>query len=155
MNQKLSNKNVGKVKILLVEDDPYAVQLYRDVFATETDYQFEVINSLENIEKDLEKIKKINPDVILLDLILPLHPNGEKGEKGGYILDKELGFQVLEKIKKDSEIKKIPVIIISSLSDPGDKDRAQALGAEKYLVKSEIIPFQVVEAVNEALGTSF
>ena len=152
MNQKLPNQKIRKVKVLLIEDDPYAAQLYRDVFATETDYQFEVIDSLESIEKDIKKIKEINPDVILLDLILPLHPNEKEGEKGGYILDKELGFQILETLKKDPAIEKIPVIVISALSGPGDKDRAKALGAEKYLVKSEIIPYQVVEAVNEALG---
>lgn len=42
--------------------------------------------------------------------------------------------------------------MISALSGEADKDRAKALGAEKYLVKSEILPFQIIEAVEEVLG---
>jgi len=85
-------------------------------------------------------------------LVLPLNPASRKNVEGTYILDKELGFQVLEKIKEDEAIKKIPVIVVSALSGPEDKDRAKALGAEKFLVKSEIIPFELVKAVNEVLG---
>ena len=146
------NSKKKKIKVLLIEDDSYTAQLYRDVFSAETDYDFEVIDALSDIEKDLEKIKKINPDVILLDLVLPLNPASRKNVEGTYILDKELGFQVLEKIKEDEVIKEVPVIVVSALSGPEDKDRAKALGAEKFLVKSEIIPFELVKAVNEVLG---
>jgi len=145
------NSKKKKIKVLLIEDDSYTAQLYRDVFSAETDYEFEVIDALSDLEKDLEKIKKIDPDIILLDLVLPLNPAGRDVE-GTYILDKELGFQVLEKIKEDEVIKEIPVIVVSALSGPEDKDRAKALGAEKFLVKSEIIPFELVKAVNEVLG---
>jgi len=151
MTQEMNSKK-KKIKVLLIEDDSYTAQLYRDVFSAETDYEFEVIDALSDIEKDLEKIKKINPDVILLDLVLPLNPASRKNVEGTYILDKELGFQVLEKIKEDEVIKEVPVIVVSALSGPEDKDRAKALGAEKFLVKSEIIPFELVKAVNEVLG---
>ena len=150
MTQEMNSKK-KKIKVLLIEDDSYTAQLYRDVFSAETDYEFEVIDALSDLEKDLEKIKKIDPDIILLDLVLPLNPAGRDVE-GTYILDKELGFQVLEKIKEDEVIKEIPVIVVSALSGPEDKDRAKALGAEKFLVKSEIIPFELVKAVNEVLG---
>jgi len=139
-----------KIKVLLIEDDAYVSQLYQDIVATDTNWQIEVISSLTNLEKDLERIKKINPDVILLDLILPALPESKKS--GSYILDKELGFQILERLKKDETTKKIPVIVISALSGEGDKERAKALGAEKYLVKSDILPFQIIEAVEEVLG---
>ena len=147
MANSFSAKNL---KVLLIEDDSYAVQFYQDVISSETNWQLKVIDSLTDIEKDFERIKKINPDVILLDLILPLFSEPEKG--GSYILDKELGFQILERLKKDEATKKIPVIVISALSGEADKDRAKALGAEKYLVKSEILPFQIIEAIEEVLG---
>ncbi|GEM_PF-904858 len=147
MANSFSAKNL---KVLLIEDDSYAVQFYQDVISSETNWELEVIDSLTDIEKDFERIKKINPDVILLDLILPLFSEPEKG--GSYILDKELGFQILERLKKDEATKKIPVIVISALSGEADKDRAKALGAEKYLVKSEILPFQIIEAIEEVLG---
>ena len=147
MSKKKKNK---KLKVLLIEDDNYVSQLYQDIVSFDTDWELEVIDSLTDLEKDFEKIKKINPDVILLDLILPALPKSKK--EGGYILDKELGFQILEKLKKDEKTKKIPVIVISALSGEADKDRAKALGAEKYLVKSEILPYQIIEAVEEALG---
>jgi len=139
------------LKVLLIEDDSYVVQLYQDIISSETNWQLEVINSLTDLEKDFERIKKINPDVIILDLILPAVPESKKG--GGYILDKELGFQILEKLKKDEATKKIPVVVISALSGEIDKDRAKALGAEKYLVKSEILPFQIIEAIEEVLSS--
>jgi len=147
MSKKKKNK---KLKVLLIEDDNYVSQLYQDIISFDTDWELEVISSLTDLEKDFEKIKKTKPDVILLDLILPALPKSKKD--GGYILDKELGFQILERIKKDKKTKKIPVIVISALSSEADKDRAKALGAEKYLVKSEILPFQIIEAVNEVLG---
>ncbi|MCD6412275.1 response regulator [bacterium] len=144
------NSNTKNLKVLLIEDDSYVLQLYQDIITSETNWQLEVIDSLTDLKKDFEKIKKINPDVIILDLILPAFPESKKG--GGYILDKELGFQILERLKKDEATKKIPVIVISALSGEADKDRAKALGAEKYLVKSEILPFQIIEAINEVLG---
>ncbi len=149
MSKKKKKKN-KKLKVLLIEDDNYVSQLYQDIVSFDTDWELEVIDSLTDLEKDFEKIKKINPDVILLDLILPALPKSKK--EGGYILDKELGFQILEKLKKDKKTQKIPVIVISALSGEADKDRAKALGAEKYLVKSEILPYQIIEAVEEALG---
>ena len=139
------------LKVLLIEDDSYVVQLYQDIISSETNWQLEVINSLTDLEKDFERIKKINPDVIILDLILPAVPESKKG--GGYILDKELGFQILERLKKDEATKKIPVIVISALAGEVDKERAKALGAEKYLVKSEILPFQIIEAIEEVLSS--
>jgi len=139
-----------KIKVLLVEDDPYCIQLYEDVFSLEPGYELQIIENLKDLSKDFLKIKKIKPDVILLDLVLPLMPAPQE-KRTSYVLDKELGFQVLEELKKDPETKKIPVIIISALGGPEDKDRAQALGAEKYLVKSEITPSQIISAIQEVL----
>jgi len=66
------------LKVLLIEDDSYVVQLYQDIISSETNWQLEVINSLTDLEKDFERIKKINPDVIILDLILPAVPESKK-----------------------------------------------------------------------------
>lgn len=57
---------------------PMCFSFIKILFTSETNWQLEVIDSLTDLEKDFEKIKKINPDVILLDLILPTFPESKK-----------------------------------------------------------------------------
>jgi len=49
------------LKVLLIEDDSYVVQLYQDIIASEANWELEIIDSLTNVEKDFERIKKLIP----------------------------------------------------------------------------------------------
>ena len=79
--------------------------------------------------------KKENPDVILLDIILPQ-------------MD---GFSVLKKLKSDSATKNFPVILLTNLGQDGDVKKGLELGAIDYLIKANYTPSQVVEKVKSLL----
>ncbi len=142
-----NNNSSNKIRVLLIEDDFYVRQLYSDAFDLEPGYELFIVSELKSPEQALEKIREVSPDVILLDLILPLRSDDDI-----YVLDKELGFEILENLKKDNELSKIPVIVVSNLSGFLEKEKAKALGAEVYLVKSEIFPQQLISTIDKVLS---
>jgi CheY-like chemotaxis protein len=102
--------------ILFVEDEP---TLQKEAGRYLEDQKYQVISAMDG-ESGLELIKEMRPDLILLDLILP----------------KKDGFEVLEEIKQDEELKSIPVIVLTNLEGSEDVQKALSLGAESYLVKA-------------------
>jgi len=64
------------------------------------------------------------------------------------------GFQLTENIRKNDQLKHIPVIIISSRNEEKDQNRATALGANRYIIKSSFSDHSLVSAVKELIGTS-
>jgi DNA-binding response OmpR family regulator len=117
------------MKILLVEDDKFLRTVLERKLINEG---FEVLSVVDGDEA-LEKVITDKPDIILLDIILP----------------KKSGFLVLENIKKDPELKKIPVIIISNLGQEEDIKKGLSLGATEYFVKAKISLDDVVKKVKE------
>lgn len=103
-------------KILFIEDEEHLQKLLGEELE---DRGFEVIKAL-NGAIGLKLALKKQPDLILLDLILP----------------KKDGFEVLETLKKDPKTKKIPVIILTNLETAPDVQKALDLGASTYLVKA-------------------
>jgi CheY-like chemotaxis protein len=97
-----------------------------------------------------KKVKEIlndsatRPDVILLDLMVP--------DESGGIIDREAGFRFLEEIKKNKDTKNIKVIIFSGFSDKEIKEKAEKLGAEKFLIKGEYLPKELISAIHEAIN---
>ena len=118
------------MKVLIAEDDPMVTKLYQAKFGLEG---FETVHA-SNGEEALEKLPE-KPDIILLDLMMP-------------IMD---GFEFLEKIKEKPEYKNIPIIVLSILGQDVDIQRAKKLGAVDYLVKSDMTPKQVVDKIREHL----
>jgi len=116
------------MRILLVEDDAMVSKLYQSKFDLE---RFETIIA-SNGQEALDKLPS-NPDLILLDLMMP-------------VMD---GFEFLEKVKKDPKYAKIPVIVLSILGQEADIKKAQKLGAIDYFVKEEVTPGQVVERIRQ------
>jgi len=107
-------------KIFLIEDD---VNLLYGLQAKFRVAEYEVMADESNggVEAVIENIKKYKPDFIILDLILPA-------------ID---GFILLEKIKTQSEISRIPVFIFSNLSDSDSRLKSESLGASHYFLKSD------------------
>ena len=120
-----------KIKILLVEDDSFLSGMYETKLKLEG---FEVVLA-DDGAKGLEYSIKHNPDIILLDIILPK-------------LD---GFAVLKGLKENAETKKIPVILMTNLGQKEDIERGMQLGAQDYLVKAHFMPSEVVEKIREYL----
>lgn len=126
----MANKK-RKAKIMMVEDDIFLVKLYRRKL---TRLGFEFIASSSGIE-GVRRIIKEKPDLILLDLVLP-------GKSG---------FEVLEEIKKNPVTADIPVIILSNLEQEADIKEGLALGAEGYLVKSDLFLSEVIDKIKKCL----
>ena len=118
-----------KKKILVIEDEATLQKALNDVLLQEG---FEVSSASDGIT-GLEIAKKENPDLILLDIILP----------------KMDGFEVLAKLKADDE--NTPVVILTNLSDVNDVQKALDLGATTYLVKADYHLNEVIQKIKEIL----
>jgi DNA-binding response OmpR family regulator len=118
-------------KILFIEDE---MALHKSLGGLLSEKGYQVISAFDG-ESGLNLAKKENPDLILLDLILP----------------KMSGFDVLEKLKGDPQTKEIPVIILTNLEGIREVEKAIALGAKSYLVKAEYSLEEVVEKIKKAL----
>jgi len=122
------------MKILIAEDDKFLVKAYLGKF-TKAGFEVKIAQDGEEVGQILQTFI---PDVILLDLMMP----------------KMNGFQVLEQLKTRSNLSQIPVIVTSNLSQPEDKQKAIALGAKEYVVKSDTPIQQIVDAINKYLPHS-
>lgn len=121
-----------KKKILLVEDDVALAAVYKARLELEG---FEV-REVGNGELALSSALEFKPDLILLDAMMP----------------KISGFDVLDILRNTPETTNIRVIMLTALSQPKDKERAEALGADDYLVKSQVVIGDVVERIKHHLG---
>jgi CheY-like chemotaxis protein len=119
-------------KILLVEDEEIMIDLLKRKLTAEN-YKVSVA---KDGEEGLRAIRKIKPDLILLDIVMP----------------KMGGFEVMEKMQEDKELIKIPVIVISNSGQPVELDRAQKLGAKDWLIKTEFDPQEVIDKVKKQVG---
>ena len=119
-------------KILFVEDEP---SLQKAISELLTQEGFEIFSAIDG-EEGLEMAKKEKPNLILLDLILP----------------KKDGFEVLKELKADSELKDIPVIVLTNLEGMGNVEKALELGATTYLVKANYELEDVVTKIKDFLG---
>ena len=115
----------------MAEDDPMISEIYQKKFS---ESGFEVFPAL-NGQQVLEIAEKENPDLIILDLIMPN-------------MD---GFQVLEHLKEKNVDQKIKIIISSNLSQREDREKALNLGANGFIAKSDYTPTQMVGEVNRLL----
>ncbi len=118
-------------KILIIEDDKFL----RELIARKLEREGYEASEAVDGEEGFKKIKAENPDLVLLDLILPG-------------ID---GFEVLSKMKEDISVAKIPVIILSNLGQKEDVDRGLKLGATDYLIKAHFTPGEIIEKVRNVL----
>lgn len=121
-----------KKKILLVEDDIALAAVYKSRLELEDFDTREVHNG----EEALTAAKEYKPDLILLDAMMP----------------KISGFDVLDILRNTPETANIKVIMLTALSQAKDKERAEELGVNDYLVKSQVVIGDVVDRVKHHLG---
>ena len=111
----------------MIEEDHFLRKIYKNKL-TLAGFEFmEATNGLEG----LNKIIFSKPDIVLLDLILP----------------RKNGFDVLIEMKRNKKTKDIPVIILSNLGQESDIKRGFSLGAQEYLIKSDISLSEVVDKI--------
>ena len=119
-------------KILLVEDEELMIDLLQRKLQKEG-YEISVAR---DGEEGLKAMREVGPNLVLLDIIMP----------------KMGGFEVMEEMGKNKELKKIPVIVISNSGQPVELDEAQRLGAKDWLIKTEFDPQEVVDKVVKQIG---
>ncbi|MCK5044217.1 response regulator [Candidatus Parcubacteria bacterium] len=119
-------------KILIVEDDKFLRELMSQKLRNE---EYDVVEAVDG-EEGVKKAKEENPELILLDLILPG-------------ID---GFDVLAKIKEEDSLIPVPVIILSNLGQKEDIEKGLKLGATDYLIKAHFTPGEIIEKVKFILG---
>ncbi|MEK7124133.1 MAG: response regulator [Patescibacteria group bacterium] len=120
-----------KKSILIIEDEEFFRELLAKKISSKNFSVFAAVNG----QQGLKEIKEKKPDLILLDLLLP-------------DID---GFEVLSKIKSDSETSSIPVIILSNLGEQEDFEKGMKLGAVDYLVKSQSDMVDIIDKIKNIL----
>jgi DNA-binding response OmpR family regulator len=121
-----------KKKILLVEDDLMLAQVYQSRLEMEG---FEV-RHVANGEDALTAAVDFGPDLIVLDAMMP----------------KINGFDVLDILKNTPATTNIRIVMLTALSQEKDQKRAIEMGADDYLVKSQVVIGDVVERIKHHLG---
>ncbi len=118
-------------KILLIEDDPFLIDIYTTKLK-EAGFSTEVA---VDGEETIRKMKEKKPDLVILDIILP----------------KIDGWAILKKIKSEPKLKNLKVIILSNLGQKEEVKKGMDLGAVKYLIKAHYTPSQVVEEIKKII----
>lgn len=118
-------------ELLIVEDEDMLRKIYTTLFELE---KFKV-HKARNGYDAVEKLKSITPDVILLDLLMPVMN----------------GFEFLEAVNIKTSHPHTKVLVLSNLSDQASLDKIKELGASKYVLKSSISPSELVSEVRSLL----
>jgi len=94
------------------------------------------VSAAQDGEEGFNLLKKEPFDLVLSDVIMP----------------RLGGFEVMERMGQDPDLKNIPIIIISNSGQPAELDRARDLGAKDWLFKTEFDPVEVIVKVKKLLG---
>lgn len=124
-------KQSNKQTILLIEDDPLLIDIYRTKFK-ESGFEVQVADSGE---KALSLLTKISPSLIVMDIVLP-HTDG---------------WELLAVAQKQENLKNTKIVVLSNLGQKEEIEKGISLGADRYLIKAHFTPSQVVEEVRELL----
>lgn len=117
-------------KVLIIEDEIVLQTVYKKILSHEG---FEVHTASDGLQ-GLDKIKEVNPDVVLLDILMP-NLDG-------------LGF--LKKARVRENFPDTIVIAFSNLSDVRKLNEMLELGASRHILKASLSPKQLVDAVKQA-----
>lgn len=120
-----------QIKILVVDDD----MILREMYEARLKEEGYVIVGASDGEEALSKVKSEKPELILLDIMMP----------------KVNGIDVMKKLRADESTANIPVILLTALVREIDKVKDMMKDCDAYLIKSEIMPGQVVEKIKDSL----
>lgn len=118
--------------ILIIEDDAFLKDLESKKLAS-TGYKISTAGTMEELTKVL---KEGNPDIILLDLMLP-------GVDG---------FEILKSLKASEATRPIPVLVFSNLTNDEEISRARELGAKEFYIKSNFTLDEIAQKIESIIG---
>ena len=116
---------------MIVEDDSFVLDIYQTKLSQEG---YTVIEARNGVEA-MKKLEKEKPDLLLLDIVMPY-------------MD---GIEVLKKIRERADLKNLPVILLTNLSQKEEINVGLGLGASDYLIKSHFTPSEVMEKIKICL----
>jgi CheY-like chemotaxis protein len=119
-------------KILLVEDDNNLREIYEARLQAEG---YDIVSAMDG-EEALVVAKKEKPDLVISDVMMP----------------RISGFEMLDILRNTEGLQDVKVIMLTALGQAEDKTRADSLGADRYLVKSQVTLEDIVKAAQELLG---
>jgi DNA-binding response OmpR family regulator len=125
---------MASAKILLVDDDMTLHEMYAERLKAEG---YTVVSAYDG-EEAIEKTYSENPDIILLDVMMP----------------KINGIDVMKKLREDQKTANIPVILLTALIQEISKIKTMMKPYDQYLVKSEVMPQDVIKTIEESLATA-
>jgi len=128
----MNHNGSPKTRVLVVDDDKTLLNMYKERLEASG---YQVITAV-NGEIALSKAVETLPHIILLDIMMP----------------KVNGFDVLNIVKSTPETKNIPVIILTALTQENHKQKGIADGADDYIIKSEVMPKQVVQKIEKVIS---
>lgn len=117
-------------KILLAEDDTFL----RKISKAKLEKEGYTVLAAEDGKIAIELLSE-NPDLILLDVIMPF----------------KNGFEVLTEIRKNKKLAKVPVIMLTTLSQDTDMEKAKKMGANDYINKSNASVMEISDMVKQYL----
>jgi len=120
-----------KAKILFIEDDPDQIFLYQTKFKLEGYNLISARNKIESVKITLTE----KPDLILLDILLA----------------NENGIDVLRDLKANEQTKNIPIVVFTNFDKEETINQAMSLGAVDYVIKSKVVPSEIVKKVADLL----
>lgn len=126
-----------KGRILFVEDERELISIYHD-FLESNGYDF---LSTKNIEEALALTEFEQPDLVLLDIIIP-RPENTIAEQG---------WEYLEAVKKNPKTKDIPIVVFTNLDTHRDRVKSEKMGAVAYIFKRDCTPREVMETIAEII----
>jgi DNA-binding response OmpR family regulator len=132
MEKNAPGAETEKLKVCLVEDEPLIQEMYKDKLKQEGF----LVATADDGEQGLALIKQENPDIVLADIMMP--------NKDGIFL--------MESMKQDPALSKIPIVILTNLDDSETAERTSKFDADFYLIKSQYSPSDVVNIVKEILS---
>jgi DNA-binding response OmpR family regulator len=121
-----------KPKILYIEDDLTLSSLF--TLRLQAD-GFEVM-TMNDADSALQAAKDFKPDLILTDLMMP----------------NLSGFDIIDILHNTMETSLSKIVVISALGDPADIEKAKQLGADEYIVKSQVVLDDIVARLRAVLG---
>ncbi len=120
-----------KVKVLIVDDAPTTRKLIKHIL--EQDGRFDIVGEAKNGDEAIELAKSVQPDIITLDLIMPI--------KGGVDAAKE----ILETAKGAR------ILFVTSIKDKSIEEQAKTMGID-YILQKPFTPKELIEALNKIIG---
>jgi DNA-binding response OmpR family regulator len=121
----------NKTKVAIIEDDMAIVQMYRTKFENEG---YDVATAGDGAS-GLELIETFEPDIILLDLMMP----------------NMTGLDMLSKLRNQPSGRDAKVVVLTNMGDTETATRVYKMAADDYIVKAEMTPKQVAERVKNLL----